>query len=339
MHTLQPDRPLAGSLGDPAGVGPELWCESWQSRDEAGLPPFFVVGSVAVLARAAADRGLAVPVEAIASPSEAADCFARGLPVLDIGELDYTPGEPSDAGAELAFQSLEVATGIVRGDGAAALVTAPVAKSQLAKVGFVHPGQTEYVAERCGIAEHNAVMLLAGPSLKVVPITVHAALSQVPVLLTGELIRVRTVIAAAAMARDFGIAAPRIAMAALNPHAGEDGRFGSEETEVIAPAIAALRDEGLDISGPLPADGMFHPAARASYDLAICMYHDQALIPLKSLHFDEAVNITLGLPIIRTSPDHGTAFSIAGRRTAHPGSTMAAIRLAGEAAVRRALAD
>lgn len=326
------------SLGDPAGVGPELLCESWLRRNDAALAPFFVIGSATILAAAAACRGLDVPVRAIGSPDEARGCFGDALPVLDIGELDYTPGEPSDAGAELAFQALEVATGIVRGDGAAALVTSPVAKSQLAKVGFIHPGQTEYVAERCGIAAHNAVMLLAGPTLKVVPITVHAPLAQVSALLTGELIRTRAAIAAAALVRDFGIAAPRIAMAGLNPHAGEDGRFGSEEHEVIAPAIAALREEGLDVTGPLPADGMFHAAARRRYDLAICMYHDQALIPLKALEFDEAVNISLGLPIIRTSPDHGTAFAIAGRGVAHPGSTIAAIRLAGEIAARRAAA-
>ena len=331
---------LAASLGDPAGVGPELLCEAWVQRDIEQLTPFFVVGSVAVLAAAAAARGLTVPLIAIDSPDQAAQCFADGLPVLDISGLDiggtgYAPGQPSDTGAELAFQSLEVATGIVRGGGAAALVTAPVAKSQLAKVGFTQPGQTEYLAQRCGVSARNAVMMLAGPSLKVVPVTVHAALSEVPGMLGIELIRDRALIAAAALTRDFGIASPRIAVAGLNPHAGEHGRLGTEELTIIAPAIAELRAAGLDVTGPLPADGMFHPDARARYDLALCMYHDQALIPLKALDFDQGVNVTLGLPIVRTSPDHGTAFGIAGTGQARAGATIAAIRMASECAARR----
>ncbi|MFC4294901.1 4-hydroxythreonine-4-phosphate dehydrogenase PdxA [Novosphingobium tardum] len=331
-----PGSVLVASLGDPAGVGPELLCQAWFDRGSSGLTPFFVVGSVAILGAAAAARGLEIPLLAIESPDQAAACFADVLPVLDIAGLDYTPGEPNEAGAELAFQSLEVATGIVRGGGAAALMTAPVAKSQLARVGFIHPGQTEYVAERCGVAARNAVMLLAGPSLKVVPITVHAALADVPGLLNAELIRSRTAIAAQALTRDLGIANPRIAIAGLNPHAGEDGRFGTEERDIIAPAIQALLEEGLDVVGPLPADGMFHPAARRRYDLAVCMYHDQALIPIKTLDFDTGVNMTLGLPIVRTSPDHGTAFAIAGRGTADAGATIAALRMAGEAAAHRA---
>jgi 4-hydroxythreonine-4-phosphate dehydrogenase len=331
-------QPLAVSIGDPSGIGPELLCEAWRVRAAAALPPFFVVGSVAVLAGAAASRGIEVPLLAIDSPDQAASCFADVLPVLDIGGLDYAPGEPSEAGAELALQALEVATGIVRGGGAAALVTAPVAKSQLAKVGFGHPGQTEYVAERCGISAQNAVMMLAGPSLRVVPITVHAPLAEVPGMLSAELIRNRTAIAAGALLRDFGIEKPRIAMAGLNPHAGEEGRFGREELDILAPALAQLREEGYQVVGPLPADGMFHAQARASYDLAVCMYHDQALIPLKTLDFDEGVNMTLGLPIVRTSPDHGTAFSIAGSGAARPGATIAALRMAGEAAARRAAA-
>ena len=335
LNTLPP---LALSLGDPAGVGPELACAAWLERQAAGLPPFFVVGSIAVLAGAAQTRGLSVPLLAIDAPDAAAGCFADVLPVLDIAGLDYAPGAPSKAGAELALQSLEIATGLVRGGAAAALVTAPVAKAQLAEVGFSHPGQTEYVAERCGVSARNAVMMLAGPSLRVVPITVHVALAEVPGLLTIELIRNRVAIAVAALVRDFGIARPRIAVAGLNPHAGEDGRFGREEIEIIAPAVAQLRAEGIDVVGPLPADGMFHPEARARYDLAVCQYHDQALIPLKALDFDHGVNVTLGLPIVRTSPDHGTAFAIAGTGQARVGPTLAAIRMAGECAARRAAA-
>ena len=326
---------LAASLGDPAGIGPELLCEAWVRREAERLAPFFVVGSVAVLAGAAQACGLSVPLLAIDSPDQAAQCFADVLPVLDIGGIDYAPGQPSDAGAELAFQALEVATGIVRGGGAAALITAPVAKSQLARVGFTQPGQTEYLAQRCGVSPRNAVMMLAGPSLKVVPITVHAALAEVPGMLSVELIRDRALITAAALTRDFGIAHPRLAVAGLNPHAGEGGRFGTEELTIIAPAIAELRAAGLDVVGPLPADGMFHPDARARYDAALCMYHDQALIPLKTLDFDQGVNVTLGLPIVRTSPDHGTAFSIAGTGQARAGATIAAIRMARDCAARR----
>ncbi|MET0250775.1 MAG: 4-hydroxythreonine-4-phosphate dehydrogenase PdxA [Novosphingobium sp.] len=329
---------LAVSLGDPAGVGPELWCEAWVQRRTAGLAPFFVIGSADVLAGAAAARGIDVPVRAIDGPDDAPACFATALPVLDIATTDYDPGQPNDTGAELAFRSLEVATGIVRAGGAAALVTGPVSKAQLAKLNFSHPGQTEYVAERCGIAPHNAVMLLAGPTLKVVPITVHVALAEVPALLTTELIRARSTIAAAALIRDFGIAAPRLAVAGLNPHAGEGGRFGEEEQNIIQPAIEALREEGLDVSGPHSPDAMFHAEARRGYDAAVCMYHDQALIPLKTLDFENGVNLTLGLPIVRTSPDHGTAFAIAGRKQATPGATIAAIRLAGDCAARRAAA-
>ena len=330
--------PLALSLGDPAGVGPELACAAWRQRREAGLAPFFVVGSISVLAGAAQIRGLTVPLLAIDAPDAAAECFADVLPVLDIAGLDYAPGAPSKAGAELALQSLEIATGLVRGGAAAALVTAPVAKAQLAAIGFSHPGQTEYVAERCGVAPRNAVMMLAGPSLRVVPVTVHVALAEVPALLSAELIRNRIAIAAAALVRDFGIEHPRIALAGLNPHAGEDGRFGREEIDIIAPAVALLRAEGIDVTGPLAADGMFHAEARERYDLAVCMYHDQALIPLKALDFNHGVNVTLGLPIVRTSPDHGTAFSIAGTGQARVGPTLAALKMAGECAARRAAA-
>ena len=335
---VSPQNPLALALGDPAGVGPELACAAWLARHEAGLAPFFVVGSISVLAGAAHARGIQVPMLAINAPDATAECFADVLPVLDIAGLDYAPGAPSKAGAELALQSLEIATGLVRGGAAAALVTAPIAKAQLAAIGFTQPGQTEYIAECCGVAPRNAVMMLAGPSLRVVPITVHVALSEVPGLLTAELIRNRTAIAAAALVRDFGIAHPRIALAGLNPHAGEDGRFGREEIDIIAPAVSMLRAEGIDVTGPLAADGMFHGEARAHYDLAVCMYHDQALIPLKALDFDHGVNVTLGLPIVRTSPDHGTAFAIAGTGQARVGPTLAALKMAGECAARRAAA-
>lgn len=327
--------PLALTIGDPGGVGPELAAVAWAVRHAESLPQFFVIGSARLVEEAARRRGLDVPVCAVKAPDEVADCFADALPVLDLAELDYKPGEPDDAGAALALNALGVATGLVRSGAAAALVTGPVAKSRLARVGFDFPGQTEFVADACGIAPENAVMMLAGPSLRVVPITVHVALRDVPGLLTVELIRNRSAITAAALMRDFGIVRPRLAVAGLNPHAGEDGRMGLEDAELVAPAVAALRAAGIDAFGPLPPDTMFHTEAREGYDVAICMYHDQALIPLKALDFDQGVNVTLGLPIIRTSPDHGTAFGIAGTGTARVGPTVAALRMAGQCAAQR----
>ncbi|WP_338466616.1 4-hydroxythreonine-4-phosphate dehydrogenase PdxA [Novosphingobium sp. ZN18A2] len=328
--------PIVASLGDPAGIGPELLCAAWAARRAEHLAPFFVVGSRALLEAAARQRGLDVPVRTIDVPADAAACFDSALPVLDIGTLDYTPGDPSDAGAQMAMRSLEMATGLARNGAACAVMTAPIAKARLARVGFSQPGQTEYLAEACGILPRNAVMMLAGPSLRVVPVTVHVALRDVPGLLTVELIRTRATIAANALARDFGITRPRLAVAGLNPHAGEDGRMGREDMEIVAPAVEALRTAGIDAVGPLPADTMFHAEARARYDVAICMYHDQALVPLKALDFDRGVNVTLGLPIVRTSPDHGTAFAIAGTGEAREGATIAALRMAGECAARRA---
>jgi len=330
--------PLAISIGDPAGIGPELISAAWSLRESEALPPFFAVGSRAVFEAAARSRGLDIPVQSIGGPDEALAVFLQALPVIDVGTCEYTPGVPDDIGAELALRSLETATGLVKQGGAAALVTGPIAKSRLARIGFNQPGQTEFVAEACGITPENAVMMLAGPHLRVVPITVHVALSQVPGLLSIELIRARACIAASALRRDFGVENPRLAVAGLNPHAGEDGRMGTEDRDLVAPAVTLLREAGIDARGPLPADTMFHAEARATYDAAICMYHDQALIPIKVLDFDEGVKVTLGLPIVRTSPDHGTAFGIAGQGTARPGATIAAIRMAGECAARRAAA-
>jgi len=330
--------PLAVSLGDPAGVGPELICEAWSRRDLAALPAFFAVGGLGLLRDAAKARGLDVPLQAIDDPAAAAAAFGRALPVLGGPDTPYRPGEPDDHGARLALASLEQASALAVAGDAGGLVTGPIAKARLAQVGFAFPGQTEFVAHACGVAASDAVMMLAGPSLRTVPMTVHCALAEVSGRLTTELIVRRTRIVAQAMRRDFGIAAPRLAIAALNPHAGEDGRMGREEIEIIAPAIAALRAEGIDASGPHPADSLFAARARATYDVAIAMYHDQALVPLKALDFDQGVNMTLGLPVVRTSPDHGTAFAIAGKGIADPGAMIAAIRMAGEIAARRAAA-
>lgn len=331
-------RSLAVSLGDPAGVGPELLAAAWTQRERLGLPPFFVVGGLRLLAAAATSSGLEVPLQTIADPAEAAGIFPRALPVLGDWDGGYAPGDPSQAGAKLALASLTEATRLAVSGEAAGIVTGPIAKSRLAEVGFDHPGQTEFVAAACNVAPEDAVMLLAGPRLRTVPITVHQSLASVPTSLTAELIYRKGAITAAAMHRDFGLTAPRLAFAALNPHAGEGGRMGDEEERIIKPALVRLRAEGIDASGPHPADGMFAPHERERYDVALCMYHDQALIPLKALDFDAGVNMTLGLPIVRTSPDHGTAFAIAGKGIARPGATIAAIHMAGRCAARRAAA-
>ncbi len=328
--------PIAISLGDPAGVGPELIAEAWARRVDKQLPPFFVVGGWNLLGEAARSRGLEIPAATISKPADAMWMFEEALPVLGWEKAEYQPGAPSRAGAELALASLDEACRLTNAGEAAALVTGPIAKARLAEVGFDHPGQTEFVAAACGVTAEDAVMMLAGPQLRTVPLTVHIALSEVPARLSAALIERRARIVAAALQRDFGIARPRLAIAALNPHAGEEGRMGDEEARIIMPAVAALQAAGIDASGPHPADALFAPRARADYDAALCMYHDQALIPLKALDFDQGVNVTLGLPVIRTSPDHGTAFAIAGQNRADPGAMIAAIRMAGQCAARRA---
>jgi 4-hydroxythreonine-4-phosphate dehydrogenase len=318
------------ALGDPAGIGPEIVAKAWERREAAGLPPFFAVGDCAALR--AVWNG---PIEAISDPAEANICFARALPILQVGGgASVTPGSPDLDGARNALDSLEIAVGLTRSGAAGAIVTGPVSKSQLYAIGFVHPGQTEFVAERCGVACDIAAMMLVGPNLKTVPVTVHVPISEVPQILTIERIVIKTRATVRGLQRQFGIAEPRIAVAGLNPHAGEEGAIGREEIDIIIPAIDRLRQEGMDVSGPFPADTMFHASARARYDAAICMYHDQALVPLKTLYFEEGVNMTLGLPIVRTSPDHGTAFSIAGKNAAHPGAMIAAIATAAAAAWR-----
>ena len=327
--------PIAISLGDPAGIGPEIIAQSWARRRSEGLPPFYVVGGAGLLAETAVMRGLDIRVQRINTPAEAYGAFGVALPVLGALDGPYRPGLPDQTGAELALASLRGACQAVVSREASAMVTAPIAKSRLAEVGFAHPGQTEFVAHACGVAPEDAVMMLAGPTLRTVPLTVHIALADVPASITQQLILRRARIIAAGLTRDFGIPNPRIALAALNPHAGEDGRMGHEDTAVIAPAITQLRAEGIDATGPHPADALFTPRARATYDVALCMYHDQALIPLKALDFDQGVNVTLGLSVVRTSPDHGTAFAIAGKRIADPGAMIAAIRMAGECAARR----
>ena len=333
---VAPAAPLAVSLGDPAGVGPELICEAWARREAELLPPFFVAGGLDTLAQAGRMRGFPIPLVEVDDPAEAAGAFGSALPVIGRFDSGYHPGLPEEAGGQLAFESLETAARLAVSGQASGLVTGPIAKAELAKVGFAFPGQTEFVAHACGIAAEDAVMMLAGPQLRTVPMTVHCALAEVPGRLSIELIVRRSRIVSRALQRDFGIERPRLAITGLNPHAGEQGRMGREEIAIIAPAIGRLRDEGIEATGPHPADTLFAPHKRGDYDVAIAMYHDQALVPLKTLDFDEGVNVTLGLPIVRTSPDHGTAFDIAGKGIARAEAMIAAIRMAGECAARRA---
>lgn len=325
--------PLAIALGDPAGIGPEIVALAWSERVRHHLPPFFAVGDPRSLE--AVWHG---PVERISNPNEAVDIYPTALPVMHVIDSgDITPGAPDLDGARCSLDSLELAVGLTRSGVAGALVTGPVSKSQLYAIGFSHAGQTEFIAERCGVATDNAVMMLAGPTLKVVPVTTHMPLADVSASLSVDAIVAKARATARGLQKNFGIARPRLAFAGFNPHAGENGAIGREEIDLIMPAIDILRSEGLDVRGPIAADAMFHARARAEYDVAICLYHDQALIPLKALHFDEGVNVTLGLPIVRTSPDHGTAFGIAGRKLANPGAMIAAIRMAADASVRRQL--
>ncbi|WP_316180912.1 4-hydroxythreonine-4-phosphate dehydrogenase PdxA [Bradyrhizobium sp. SZCCHNRI1009] len=323
-------KPLALTLGEPAGIGPDITLQAWLRRTELGLPPFYVRGDPAFLAQRARLLDLPVTVDEV-RPEQAAQAFATALPVVSTGHaVTALPGRPDTTSAAAAIGSIREAVADVRAGRASAVVTNPIAKAVLYRAGFSHPGHTEFLAELAadGGAAPQPVMMLWSPMLAVVPVTIHVALRDAIEQLTSPLITSTTRIVAASLRRYFGVSRPRIAMSGLNPHAGEDGTLGTEEDTIIAPAIATLRNAGLDVQGPLPADTMFHDAARKTYDCAICMYHDQALIPIKTLAFDDGVNVTLGLPFIRTSPDHGTAFGIAGKGTANPASLIAALRLA-----------
>ncbi|HEV2599622.1 4-hydroxythreonine-4-phosphate dehydrogenase PdxA [Sphingopyxis sp.] len=331
MPEFNNPRPIAVTMGDPAGVGPEVTARAWAARRENALPPFLAIGDAAAIA--AVWDG---PVVRIGDMDEVARTFDAALPVWhleDSGPL--TPGVPTPAGATCALHALETGIGLTRTQASSALVTGSVSKYALHGIGYTHPGQTEFIAERCGVTATNAVMMLAGPSLRVVPLTVHIPLSEVSERLTIELIVAKARIVVRGLRRDFGIGAPRIAIAGLNPHAGESGQLGSEEERIIAPAVAQLAEEGIVVDGPLAADSLFAPTVRTRYDALLCAYHDQALTPFKALHFHDGVNLTLGLPIIRTSPDHGTAFNIAGTGQADPGPTIAAIAMAGRMALAR----
>jgi 4-hydroxythreonine-4-phosphate dehydrogenase len=323
--------PLALTLGEPAGIGPDITFAAWRRRAELRLDPFYLLADPAFIGGRA--KRIAPDLQiAVVEPAAAAEAFVHALPVVDIGvTVSAQPGRPDQSSAPAALAAIRRAVADVAAGNARAVVTNPVAKNVLYRSGFSEPGHTEYLAklamETSGVAA-RPVMMLWSPELAVVPVTIHLPLRDVVGTLTADLVVETGRIAAADLKARFGIARPRLAVAGLNPHAGEEGTLGDEDLTIVRPAVERLNAEGIDARGPLPADSLFHQAARASYDVALAMYHDQALIPIKTLAFEHAVNVTLGLPFVRTSPDHGTAFDIAGTGSANPGSLIAAIQLA-----------
>jgi 4-hydroxythreonine-4-phosphate dehydrogenase len=328
---------LALTQGDPAGIGPDITLMAWIRRTAEKIPPFVYLGDPEVLAARAEKLGLSVPIE-VTDIASALGMFDRSLPVMAIpAGANVTPGNPDSASASGAITAIERAVELTMTGKTTAVVTNPIAKSVLYGAGFKFPGHTEFLADlgRRVIGQPiTPVMMIAGPELRTIPVTIHIPLKQVPQVLTTRMVYETCRIADHDLRVRFGLERPRLAVAGLNPHAGENGSVGSEDGAIVAPAIEQLRAEGIDAFGPLPADTMFHAAARKTYDVAVCMYHDQALIPAKALGFDDAVNVTLGLPFIRTSPDHGTAFSLAGTGTARPTSLIAALSMAAEMALR-----
>ena len=330
-------KPLALTSGEPAGIGPDITIKAWLRRDELKLPAFYLVGDLDCVGKRAELLGLKISLADV-GPEDAAAAFADALPVVATGKAATArPGQPDDSSAEAALASIRQAVADVATGRASAVVTNPIAKSVLYRAGFRHPGHTEFLAELAasGGRTPQPVMMLWSPTLAVVPVTIHLSLREAIAQLSSELIVSTARIAVADLKARFGLVRPRLAVSGLNPHAGEDGSLGLEDQTIVAPAIEILRNEGIEVRGPLPADTMFHDAARKTYDCAICMYHDQALIPIKTIAFEDAVNVTLGLPFIRTSPDHGTAFDIAGTGRANPSSLVAALRLAARMAAAR----
>ncbi|WP_428029624.1 4-hydroxythreonine-4-phosphate dehydrogenase PdxA [Ancylobacter sp.] len=331
-----PSPVLALSLGEPAGIGPDITLAAWLLRDARHLPAFFATGDAELLRRRAALLGLDIPVREC-TPEDAAAVFSHALPIVPAGpSATAAPGRPDATSATAACAAIDSAVALVKAGRAAAVVTNPISKAVLYADGFAFPGHTEYLAHLAGTPALRPVMMIWSPELAVVPATIHVPLSEVSRLFTRELLIETARITAHDLRQRFGIAAPRLAICGLNPHAGEDGTLGREDEDVTRPAVEALRQAGIDARGPLPADTLFHAAARRTYDAAIGAYHDQVLAPAKALAFDRAVNVTLGLPFVRTSPDHGTAFDLAGTGRADPSSLIEALRLARQLAERDA---
>ena len=323
------DRPVVVTMGDPAGIGGEITLMAWRDH-HSDLPPFYVLDDPDRLTRLAGQTGIHCPITEIASHADAAATWDSALPVLRLSRpVSALPGDDSTADGPMVIESIDRAIDAAMDDDAAGMATNPIQKSRLYAAGFTAPGHTEYLGERAGLSA-PPIMLLAGPSVKVVPVTIHLSLKDaIAALTTDEIVRTLK-ITIDSLKSDFGISRPRIAVSGLNPHAGESGHMGREEIDIIAPAIEQLSVAEADISGPLAGDTMFHEAARSTYDVAVCMYHDQALIPMKTLDFDNGVNVSVGLPFVRTSPDHGTAYNIAGTATANPTSLVSAIRMAAD---------
>lgn len=331
--------PLAVTMGEPAGIGGEILLKAWADRDKFGLPPFVAIDDPARLEEIAGSLGIDVPLTLVGSGAEAVDAFSTALPVAELDEPltpSAVPGSTNVAHGETVIGSIEVATQWVFEGQASAVVTNPIQKQSLYEAGFRYPGHTEYLAALTG-AEGAPVMMLVSPQMRVVPVTIHIPLAEVARTLTTQAIIHAGRVTAESLREDFQIRSPRLVVAGLNPHAGEGSTIGVEEDSIIVPAIEALKSEGIRVAGPYPADTLFHARARENADAFLCMYHDQALIPLKTLDFDRGVNMTLGLPLVRTSPDHGTALDIAGSGKANPESFVEALKLAALCAANRRL--
>ena len=334
--------PLALTMGDPSGIGPDITIEAWSARQEHDLPPFVLFADPKIIRARAALMGMTVPVHEVSDPSEAVAIFPDALPVAPIETgADATPGQPNPENASAVIGAIDAAVTAVHKRLAGAVVTNPIAKSVLYDAGFTHPGHTEYLATLAarlwGGPAPRPVMLLASDELRVAPATIHIPLSKVPEALSNELVEETARIMLAALTMDYGIENPRLALTGLNPHAGEAGALGTEDAVTIAPVVEQLTSEGHLVTGPHPADTIFHEQARTTYDAVLAMYHDQALIPIKTLAFDRGVNVTLGLPFVRTSPDHGTAFAIAGSGKAAPTSLIEALKEASKLVANRAV--
>ncbi len=322
--------PIAITMGDPAGIGGEISLMAWRKTRKSAVYPFFLIDDPRRLKALARHLSMDIPIETITAPDEATGAFSGALPVLTETLVEeISPGSPDPAASKTVIHSIDRALAFVLSGEASAMVTNPIHKSALYEVGFAYPGHTEYLASKSN-SKTDPVMMLVSPSVRVVPATIHLSLRNAIESLSIDGLKQCAQTTATSLLNEFGIKKPKLAFAGLNPHAGEDGHLGREEIEIIKPAIQQLQDSGLNVAGPFPADTLFHEEARRRYDAVICMYHDQALIPSKTLDFDSSVNVTLGLPFVRTSPDHGTAFDIAGTGTANPGSLIAAINVAGE---------
>ncbi len=328
---MSAQKPIAVTMGEPSGIGGEITLKSWRRRNDLSVP-FVVIDNPDRLRNIARDLGFSVPIETVTDPKYAADLFPDALPVysIDLPSVPQ-PGVLNQSNANAAVASINEAARLATANSVSAIVTNPIHKHILYRAGFTYPGHTEYLAHLSG-ANKEPVMMLACDGLRTVPITTHLSLQEAITELSVERIVSQSRITAQALEQDFGLSAPRLAVAGLNPHAGEDGTIGDEERRYISPAIDILRQDGLQFFGPMPPDAMFSATARTTYDAAICMYHDQALIPIKTLDFSGGVNVTLGLPFVRTSPDHGTALDIAGKGIADETSMVAALRMASEIA-------